>query len=83
MWEHSCEMSLFLAGYYQLSVSFSDLNKMSLQDVPVPKGKGLKAHILFDNEAQTILVRNSFGEKAGWTYEPASYTLAGVGSAPV
>ena len=34
---------------------------MSPQDVPVPRKKDLKAHVLIDNSAQTTLVRDSFG----------------------
>ena len=56
---------------------------MNLQDLPVPRNKDLKAHVLFNNGAQTTLIRDSFGFQAGWPYEAASYTLAGVGGLPV
>ena len=52
---------------------------MSLQDVPV-HNSSIKARVMFDNGSEITLVSNSFARKNNLTYEPATYTLAGIGS---
>ena len=52
---------------------------MSLQDVPV-HNSSIKAPVMFDNGSEITLVSNSFARKNNLPYEPATYTLARIGS---
>jgi len=56
--------------------------KNSLQNILVPRktfnSGNLLARVLFNNEAQTTLVKDNFGKRAGWNYTPAEHTLVGV-----
>ena len=51
---------------------------MSLQDVPVHKSS-IKARVMFDKGSEITLVSDSFARKNNLPYEPATYTLAGIG----
>ena len=52
-----------------------------MQDIELKRGpRGLiTVRVLFDNGSEVTLVRNAFAKKAGYKWQPATYTLAGVG----
>ena len=58
--------------------------RMSLQDIKVSSslGSSITARVLFDNGGHITLARNKFCQDAGFKYQSANYTLAGVGGKP-
>ena len=52
-----------------------------MQDIEIkrrPRGQ-MTVRVLFDNGSEVTLVRNAFAMKARFKWQPATYTLAGVG----
>ena len=52
-----------------------------MQDIEVRRGpRGLiTLRVLYDNGSEVTLIRNAFAKKARFKWQPATYTLVGVG----